>query len=91
MSTKDRLARMCKERYAALKAEHPDIYQECLAIAVAVQVKHDISLACAAQIEKSCVALAYRCLGMSCNHLFESNPGLWDTQHRYCAKCGMAE
>lgn len=24
-------------------------------------------------------------------HRFESNPGMYDTSHRYCTKCGMAE
>lgn len=26
-----------------------------------------------------------------CDHRFESNPGMYDTSHRYCAKCGRAE
>jgi hypothetical protein len=25
------------------------------------------------------------------DHRFESNPGMYDTQHRYCAICGVAE
>lgn len=26
-----------------------------------------------------------------CAHTFEGNPGLWDTRHRYCSKCGRVE
>lgn len=26
-----------------------------------------------------------------CTHTFASNPGMHDTQHRYCTKCGRAE
>ncbi len=27
----------------------------------------------------------------ACSHAYESNPGMYDTQHRYCTKCGRAE
>lgn len=26
-----------------------------------------------------------------CEHVFESNPGIFDTSHPYCVKCGRAE
>lgn len=26
-----------------------------------------------------------------CDHRFEADPGMYDTSHRYCAKCGRAE
>lgn len=27
----------------------------------------------------------------ACDHRFESDPGMYDTLHRYCTKCGRAE
>lgn len=43
------------------------------------------------RIREKITALAPATKEGACAHRFESNHGLWDTQHRYCAKCGRAE
>ena len=44
-----------------------------------VVVERDVGLG--AQVQQTCVT----------GHFFESNPGLYDTSHRYCTRCGVAE
>lgn len=47
-------------------------------------------------IDLACDAVRALCLSRApsssaCMHRFSSNPGMYDTQHRYCEICGVAE
>ena len=44
-------------------------------------------------VEKETVGLGTPQVQQTCatGHAFASNPGLYDTKHRYCTRCGVAE